>query len=90
MKRSEAINILQHKVCCPHEIIRRDMYDSGVYYDRAKRLLDFIEKELGMIAPPVKYLISPIELGVKNEWEPENDIELGVKNEWEPENDEET
>lgn len=80
MKRSEAINILQHKVCCPHEIITRDMYDSGVYYDRAKRLLDFIEKELGMMPPPQEtFTVSTLsgealgELDGTYEWESEDE-----------------
>lgn len=53
MKRSEAIDKLIQKVISPYEIITKENYDCGIYKDRAKRLLDFIEKELGML-PPVQ------------------------------------
>jgi hypothetical protein len=51
MKRSEAINKLMHKVISPVEIITKKNYDAGIYEMRAKNLLDFIEKELGMLPP---------------------------------------
>lgn len=51
MKRSDAIKKLIYKVISPYEIISQEMFDSGVYYERAERLLEFIEKELGMTPP---------------------------------------
>ena len=53
MKRSEAIKKLIPKVISPFEVILKDRYDFGVYEERAKALLSFIEKELGMRPPSV-------------------------------------
>jgi len=52
MKRSEAIKKLLPKVLCPHVVIKQENYDSGVYHDKAEKLLVFIEEELGMKPPP--------------------------------------
>lgn len=49
MKRSEAIKKLMPHCISPFEVIKHEYYESGLYEERAKRLLDFIEKELGMI-----------------------------------------
>lgn len=51
MKRSDAIKKLMTKVVSPFEVIRKENYDSGEYERRAERLLEFIEKELGMKPP---------------------------------------
>lgn len=86
MKRSEAINKLIHKVSCPHEIITQHNYETGIYHDRAERLLSFIEKELGMLPPKVKveslsFVINP-ETGERGEFK-----SWTYKSEWEPEDD---
>jgi hypothetical protein len=38
---------------CPHEIVTQSNYESGIYEERAKRLLEFIEKDLGMQPPNI-------------------------------------
>ena len=72
MKRSDAIKKLIPKVICPHVIITREDYENGIYYERAKSLLDFIENDLDMWPPD----IGPDgfhwgECEVLNEWESE-------------------
>jgi hypothetical protein len=54
MKRSEAIKKLMRFSGCVHEVIHHDGHMvGGMKYWKAERLLDFIEKELGML-PPVR------------------------------------
>lgn len=54
MKRSEAIKKLIPKVVSKFEVIYKENYDNGVYEARAEELLNFIEKELGMVPPEIK------------------------------------
>ena len=49
MKRSDAIKKLIPKVIAPYEVVHSDMQD--IYYQRAERLLEFIEQELNMLPP---------------------------------------
>ncbi len=83
MKRSEAVKKLMQEIISPYEIISYDSWVSGVYEAKAERLLQFIEKELGMIPPgylTIKYedpepdstLSGKIETTVL-EWEPEDE-----------------
>lgn len=51
MKKSEAIKKLMHRVIVRNEVLTQYEYEIGVYEDRARRLLEFIEKELGMQPP---------------------------------------
>ena len=78
MKRSEAITKLMPKCISHYEILRKENYDSGEYRRRAEQLLDFIEKELGML-PPERLHYYDEDAKVRGEgfkrdrtWEPED------------------
>lgn len=74
MKKSQAIKLLMHKVISPYEIIKKEYYDNGIYEQRAKDLLDYIENKLGMQPPAyfdINYYDEPECDGMVSEWEPE-------------------
>ena len=85
MKRSEAIKKLMTKVVSPFEVISKDKFDSGEYERRAKDLLDFIEKDLGM-TPPFTGKIE--QQDILDRWSISTGKTAMVRvlvNEWEPE-----
>lgn len=72
MKRSEAIKKLIPKVISKFQVISKENYDNGVYEARAEELLDFIEKELGMVPPDQNKDIEP-PCAVMTYWEDEGE-----------------
>lgn len=74
MKRSEAIKMLIHKVISPFEIIKQEYYENGIYEQRAKDLLDFLENKMGMVPPLCRKNDGPWDEAYDvNEWEPEDE-----------------
>jgi hypothetical protein len=74
MRRSEAIKKLIPFVINKAEIIDKSLYDSGVYHNRAERLLTFIEKELKMKPPLTERQQQTLDEGpydLEGKWEPE-------------------
>lgn len=71
MKRSEAIKKLIHKVISPFEVIKSEYYENGLYEERAKQMLEFIENELGMLPPDTKLAYEFDEPYIDCRWEQE-------------------
>ena len=75
MKRSEAITKLLSKVVSPFEVIREQSYNDGTYHRRAEKLLEFIEREIGMLPPYnpeyINYDNNSAGLNKKCSWEKE-------------------